>query len=82
MLERDIRETLTAWAPQLGPEALIFLQAPGANGTAIFGGDSPPLQRSDPRIRGIPFSARWATAATGSRPGLGPGLGYYHDCDH
>ena len=62
MLEKDIRETLTAWAPELGPDALVFVQAPGANGTAIFGGSSPPpLQRTDPRVRGIPFPARCAT---------------------
>ena len=58
MLEKDIKEALTGWAPQLGPDALIFVQAPGANGAAIFGGTNPPLQRADPRVRGIPFPAR------------------------
>jgi len=63
VLEKDIKETLVGWTPQLGPDALIFVQAPGANGTAIFGGSNPPLQRTDPRVRGIPFPARCASLA-------------------
>ena len=59
MLERDIRETLAGFASQLGPDALIFVQAPGASGAAMFGGTNPPLQRTDPRVRSIPFPARW-----------------------
>lgn len=34
------------------------MQASGANAAAIFGGDSPPLSRSDTRVRRIPFPTR------------------------
>lgn len=54
--------------PDVTESAGNALQASGANAAAIFGGDSPPLSRSDTRVRRIPFPTRCKPLATGNVP--------------
>lgn len=60
-LERDIQETLSSWRQQLSEAALILIHAPSANATPLFGGERPVLERSDPRVRPVPFTTRRPT---------------------
>lgn len=57
-LERDIQETLNGWKAHLSAASFILIHAPSANAAALFAGAAPPLSRSDPRVRGIPFATR------------------------
>lgn len=57
-LERDIQETLNGWKAHLASASFILVHAPSANAAALFAGAAPPLARSDPRVRGIPFATR------------------------
>jgi hypothetical protein len=41
--------------------ALVFVHAPSSNAAAIYGGERPVLERSDPRIRPVPFTTRRPT---------------------
>nr|XP_020647690.1 ankyrin repeat and zinc finger domain-containing protein 1 [Pogona vitticeps]XP_020647692.1 ankyrin repeat and zinc finger domain-containing protein 1 [Pogona vitticeps] len=60
-LLKDIQELLASWAKHIEEAECIFLRAPRTNRACFFGGKNGPLQRNDPRIRGIPFSTRRAT---------------------
>ncbi|KAK9844846.1 hypothetical protein WJX74_007581 [Apatococcus lobatus] len=60
-LERDIQETLNGWKAHLSAASFILIHAPSANAAALFAGATPPLSRSDPRVRGIPFATRRPT---------------------
>ncbi|XP_053149135.1 ankyrin repeat and zinc finger domain-containing protein 1 isoform X2 [Hemicordylus capensis] len=60
-LLKDIQELLASWAGHLQEAECIFLRAPRANRSRFFSNRNGPLQRGDPRIRGIPFSTRRAT---------------------
>ncbi|XP_060629064.2 tRNA endonuclease ANKZF1 isoform X1 [Anolis sagrei] len=60
-LLKDIQELLVNWARHLQEAECIFLRAPRTNRAHFFGSKNGPLQRNDPRIRGIPFSTRRAT---------------------
>uniref|UniRef100_A0A8D2IL56 Ankyrin repeat and zinc finger peptidyl tRNA hydrolase 1 n=1 Tax=Varanus komodoensis TaxID=61221 RepID=A0A8D2IL56_VARKO len=55
------RELLASWAGDLQEAECIFVRAPGSNRARFFGSKNGPLQRDDPRVRGIPFSTRRAT---------------------
>ncbi|KAK9834023.1 hypothetical protein WJX81_003953 [Elliptochloris bilobata] len=67
MLERDIQATLRSWQAHLAAASLIFVQAPGMNAAAIFGGNAPPLSRADLRLRTVPFPTRRPTFAEAKR---------------
>jgi len=67
LLTADIKATLNEQLALLGPDDLIFIQASGANGAAIFGGTGAPLSRKDPRVRRIPFPTRRPTFAEAKR---------------
>ena len=56
-LEKEVRETLASWKQLLADADRIFVQASVSNARPIFGEDAA-LQRSDPRIRNIPFNTR------------------------
>ncbi|XP_044294275.1 ankyrin repeat and zinc finger domain-containing protein 1 isoform X1 [Varanus komodoensis] len=60
-LLKDIQELLASWAGDLQEAECIFVRAPGSNRARFFGSKNGPLQRDDPRVRGIPFSTRRAT---------------------
>ncbi|KAK9810484.1 hypothetical protein WJX72_011395 [[Myrmecia] bisecta] len=66
-LEKDIQETLHSWQAQLDAAALLFVHAPSANATAIFGGAAPALSKADPRLRTIPFTTRRPTFSEAQR---------------
>lgn len=57
-LEKEIRETLASWQGLLSQADRIFVQASISNARPIFGGDTPALSRSDPRVRSIPLATR------------------------
>eukprot|EP00884_Botryococcus_braunii_P011078 jgi/Botrbrau1/19972/Bobra.0059s0087.1 len=70
-LFREIQETLKGWAAHLAGAAFIFVHAPGVtNSGAIFSGDPAPLERTDPRLRPIPFTTRRWRGVRGLRPTL------------
>ncbi|XP_025031042.1 ankyrin repeat and zinc finger domain-containing protein 1 isoform X2 [Python bivittatus] len=60
-LLKDIQELLMSWTSYLKEAECIFLRAPHNNRALFFSSKHGPLQRGDPRIRGIPFSTRRAT---------------------
>ncbi|XP_074857683.1 tRNA endonuclease ANKZF1 isoform X2 [Carettochelys insculpta] len=60
-LLKDIQDLLAGWAQHLQGAQRIFLRTPRANRALFFGGQSPPLQKADPRVCNIPFSTRRAT---------------------
>lgn len=53
-LERDILDTMRAWAPALAACDLIFVHAPSGNAKPLFGEGR--LDRADARVRRIPFT--------------------------
>ena len=57
-LEKEIKDMLASWRPLLARADHIFVQASVSNARPIYGGDDAALQRSDPRIRSIPFNTR------------------------
>ncbi|CAM6128731.1 unnamed protein product [Calypogeia fissa] len=60
-LQKEIRDLLSGWVGHIQAASHIFVHAPSANGQALFGGESAPLSRTDPRIRRIPFTTRRPT---------------------
>ncbi|KAF3694930.1 Ankyrin repeat and zinc finger domain-containing protein 1 Zinc finger protein 744 [Channa argus] len=58
---RDIQDLLVTWAEYLNEASAIFVRAPSYNKTIFFGGRSAPLDKTDPRIRTLPFATRRAT---------------------
>ncbi|XP_067371736.1 tRNA endonuclease ANKZF1 isoform X3 [Channa argus] len=60
-LVKDIQDLLVTWAEYLNEASAIFVRAPSYNKTIFFGGRSAPLDKTDPRIRTLPFATRRAT---------------------
>ena len=52
---------LTSWEEHVKSCDLIFLRAPGFNKQIFFSGKAPPLDKTDKRIRMIPFQTRRPT---------------------
>ena len=67
-LERDVQDTLNGWKSHLSAASFILIHAPSANAAALFAGGSPPLSRSDPRVRNIPFVTRHDAGPALSHP--------------
>ncbi|XP_012275018.1 ankyrin repeat and zinc finger domain-containing protein 1 isoform X2 [Orussus abietinus] len=58
----QIQEFLESWASHINTSSLILYRAAGPyNRTILFGGRNPPLDRSDSRLRPLPFPTRRAT---------------------
>lgn len=61
-LVQHVQDLVSAWADHLKSCSLIFVRAVGPNNRSVlFGGKSPPLEKTDSRIRTIPFPTRRAT---------------------
>ncbi|KAJ8915134.1 hypothetical protein NQ315_000386 [Exocentrus adspersus] len=61
-LVQHVKTVVDAWKPEMDKSALIIYRASGPyNRSVLFGGASPLLDRSDKRLRTIPFSTRRAT---------------------
>lgn len=78
-LERDIRDTLAQWREALGTCQAVFVHAPGSNSLTLFGGQDPPLDRADPRIRWVPMTPRglgcvWTAASVGRMECIAAGI--------
>jgi hypothetical protein len=58
---QHIQDITREWAEPLAACHLIFYSAAASNLTVLFGGSRPALERSDPRLRSIPFQTRRAT---------------------
>jgi hypothetical protein len=43
------------------------VHAPSANAGPLFGGEAPPLERGDPRVRSVPFTTRRPTFSEAKR---------------
>jgi len=67
VLQKEIVETLEEWHDLLSECSLIFVSTPGSNRLVLFGGDSPPLDKKDERIRKIPFITRRPTMSETKR---------------
>ncbi|XP_061090820.1 tRNA endonuclease ANKZF1 [Conger conger] len=61
MLIKDVQDLLESWSDSLREANAIFLRAPSYNRTIFFGGRTPPLDKTDPRVRTLPFATRRAT---------------------
>ncbi|XP_044760644.1 ankyrin repeat and zinc finger domain-containing protein 1-like isoform X2 [Coccinella septempunctata] len=63
-LIQHIQDIVEQWKTEIGESSVIFYRAPGPyNRSVLFGGPKPILDRSDNRLRTIPFSTRRATFA-------------------
>ncbi|XP_071443004.1 tRNA endonuclease ANKZF1-like [Hetaerina americana] len=61
-LIQHVQEIVQSWSDQLGKCSRIFWRAAGPhNQSVLFGGKTPPLAKSDPRLRSIPFPTRRPT---------------------
>uniref|UniRef100_A0A8C3AJS1 Ankyrin repeat and zinc finger peptidyl tRNA hydrolase 1 n=1 Tax=Cyclopterus lumpus TaxID=8103 RepID=A0A8C3AJS1_CYCLU len=60
-LVKEIQDLLASWAEHLKEASAIFVRAPSYNKSILFGGQSAPFDRKDPRIHTIPFATRRAT---------------------
>jgi hypothetical protein len=58
---KHVQDIMESWSSQLGSCSLILYRAVGHNGNVLFGGRSPPLSKTDSRLRSIPFATRRAT---------------------
>ncbi|WPT16338.1 Ankyrin repeat and zinc finger domain-containing protein 1 [Picochlorum sp. SENEW3] len=67
MLKKQVVETLNAWKDNLSNCNLIFVSCPGSNRLVLFGGDAPPLDKNDERIRKVPFMTRRPTISETKR---------------
>lgn len=67
VLQKEILATLDEWRGILSECTLIFVSTPGSNRLVLFGGDSPPLDKTDERIRKIPFVTRRPTISETKR---------------
>ena len=67
VLQKDIVETLDEWHDMLSECSLIFVSTPGSNRLVLFGGEHPPLDKKDERIRKIPFITRRPTISETKR---------------
>ncbi len=60
-LIQHVRDLVSSWTEQLKTCHRIFFRAPGGSRAVLFGGKDPLLDRSDPRLRSIPFPTKRAT---------------------
>jgi len=60
-LQKQIVETMKEWSSVLSECSHIFVSCPGSNRLVLFSGDAPPLDKTDYRIRKIPFVTRRPT---------------------
>ncbi|XP_078083890.1 tRNA endonuclease ANKZF1 [Mustelus asterias] len=60
-LVKDVEELLASWSESLRVASAIFVRAPSYNKSIFFSGKEPILDRSDNRLRSIPFLTRRAT---------------------
>lgn len=67
VLQKEIVETLDEWHEMLSECSLIFVSTPGSNRLVLFGGENPPLDKKDERIRKIPFITRRPTISETKR---------------
>lgn len=58
---KDIHDLLESWAEFLEEASAIFLRAPSYNKTIFFGGRGAPMDKTDQRVRTLPFATRRAT---------------------
>jgi hypothetical protein len=58
---QHIQDITKEWAEPLAACHLIFYRAAASNRSVLFGGSRPALDRTDPRLRSIPFQTRRAT---------------------
>ncbi|XP_048857805.1 ankyrin repeat and zinc finger domain-containing protein 1 isoform X1 [Brienomyrus brachyistius] len=60
-LVKDVQDLLEGWSEHLREASVIFLRVPSYNRTMFFGGRLAPLDKSDPRVRTVPFATRRPT---------------------
>ncbi|KAG7204038.1 hypothetical protein KM043_001897 [Ampulex compressa] len=61
-LTQHVQDILESWSVLIGNSSLILYRAVGPqNRTVLFGGKNPPLDKSDSRLRPLPFPTRRAT---------------------
>lgn len=60
-LVKDIQDLMSCWGEDLQSCNRIFFRAASFNRITLFGGKNPPLNKTDPRLRTIPFPTRRAT---------------------
>nr|XP_023695697.1 ankyrin repeat and zinc finger domain-containing protein 1 isoform X1 [Paramormyrops kingsleyae] len=60
-LVKDVQDLLEGWSEHLREASVIFLRVPSYSRTMFFGGRQAPLDKSDPRVRTVPFATRRAT---------------------
>ncbi|XP_021933407.1 ankyrin repeat and zinc finger domain-containing protein 1-like isoform X2 [Zootermopsis nevadensis] len=60
-LIQHVQDIMQSWSSYLGACGLILYHAVGHNRNVLFGGKNPPLNKSDCRLRTIPFATRRAT---------------------
>ncbi|KAK5641238.1 hypothetical protein RI129_009785 [Pyrocoelia pectoralis] len=61
-LIQHVHDIVEAWRPEIAKSSLIIYRATGGyNQSVLFGGKVPLINRSDGRLRTIPFSTRRAT---------------------
>ena len=58
---QHVQSTLTSWSDELNRCHLIFYRAASSNQTILFGGKTPIFDKTDFRLRSIPFPTRRAT---------------------
>jgi hypothetical protein len=66
-LERDIVSTLVLWKETLASCQILFVAAPGSNGRLLLSGDAPIFEKTDERIRKVPFITRRPTISETKR---------------
>lgn len=67
ILQKEIVQTLEEWHSELSACSLIFVSTPGSNRLVLFGGENPPLDKKDDRIRKVPFITRRPTISETKR---------------
>ncbi|XP_043550345.1 ankyrin repeat and zinc finger domain-containing protein 1 isoform X3 [Chiloscyllium plagiosum] len=60
-LVKDVEDLLLSWSDSLQTASAIFIRAPSYNKNIFFSGKEPVLNRTDSRLRSIPFLTRRAT---------------------
>lgn len=59
---QHVQDILESWSSHIDNSSLILYRAVGPyNRTVLFGGKNPPLDKSDSRLRPLPFPTRRAT---------------------
>jgi len=66
-----VHSILTSWTDELNRCNLIFCRAASSNHTILFGGKTAVFDKTDPRLRSIPFPTRRATLKEVKRVWLG-----------